>query len=241
MKQFPKTEIYSFFSIIAGIAGMAMQSWLFSTADSHGLLLHGHISEILSCLLLAGVAVVCFLFLKNVKTTGAYAQLFPQSPIAAGGSLLAAAGILFSAFTPAAVGFLKIVVRVLGIIAGLALAVGGFARLQGKRPNCLLYAAVAVYLIFRTLAFCQGWSAEVQAQVYFFPLLAHLFLLLAAYYRAALAADFKNCRQYFLFRQLALVCCLMGLAGGDRMFYLAGAVWMATDFSIPQLSGKYAG
>ena len=241
MKQFHKTDIYSFFSIIAGIVGMAMQSWLFSTADNRGLLMHGHIGEVLSCLLLAGVAVVCFLFLRNVKAAGEYAHLFPQSPVAAGGSLLAAAGILFSAFTPAAVGILKIAVRALGVIAGLALAVGGFARLQGKRPNCLLFAAVAVYLIFRTLSFCQIWSAEVQTQVYFFPLLAKLFLLLTAYYRAALAADFMNCRQYFIFRQLALVCCLMSLAGGDRVFYLAGAVWMATDFSIPELSGKYAG
>ena len=241
MKQFPKTEVYSFFSIIAGIAGMALQSWMFSTADSHGLLLHGHISEILSYLLLAGIAAAAFLFLKNLKPDGGYAQLFPQSGVAAVGSFLAAAGILFSAFTPAAVGILRIAVRALGVIAGLALAMGGYARLQGKRPNCLLYAAVSVYLIFRTLAFCQGWSAEVQVQSFFFPLLAHLFLLLAAYYRAALAAEMKNCRQYFLFRQLALVCCVMSLASGDRVFFLAGAVWMATDFCIPESSGKYAG
>ncbi len=241
MKQFPKTEVYSFFSIIAGIAGMALQSWMFSTADNQGLMLHGHISEVLSYLLLAGIAAVSFLFLKNSKSNGKYAQLFPQSGVAAAGSFLAAAGILFSAFTPAAMGVLRIAVRALGVVAGLALAFGGYARLQGKRPNCLLYAAVSVYLIFRTLAFCQGWSAEVQVQAYFFPLLAHLFLLFAAYYRAALAADLKNCRQYFLFRQLALVCCVMSLARGDQMFFLAGAVWMATDFCIPEFSGKYAG
>ena len=241
MKQFPKTEVYSFFSIIAGIAGMALQSWMFSTADSHGLLLHGHISEVLSYLLLAGIVAAAFLFLKNVKSDGGYDQLFPQSGVAAVGSFLAAAGILYSAFTPAAVGILRIAVRALGVIAGLGLALGGYARMEGKRAHCLLYAAMSVYLIFRTLAFCQGWSAEVQVQTYFFPLMAHLFLLLAAYYRAALAADLKNCRQYFLFRQLALVCCVMSLASGDRIFFLAGAVWMATDFCIPESSGKYAG
>lgn len=240
MKQFPKTEVYSFFSIIAGIAGMALQSWMFSTADSHGLLLHGHISEVLSYLLLAGIVAAAFLFLKNVKSDGGYDQLFPRSGVAAAGSFLAAAGILFSAFTPAAMGILRIAVQALGVIAGLALALGGYARMEGKRANCLLYAAVSVYLIFRTLAFCQGWSAEVQVQTYFFPLMAHLFLLLAAYYRAALAADLKNCRQYFLFRQLALVCCVMSFASGDRIFFLAGAVWMVTDFCVPESSGKYA-
>ena len=241
MKSFPKTEIYTFFSVLIGIAGMAMQSWLFSTADSYGLLIHGHIAEILSCLLLAGAAVIGFLSLKNLKFGGEYPQLFPQSPVAAAGNLVAAAGVLFSAFTPAAVGVLTTVVRALGVVAALAFALGGFARLQGKRPNCLLFAAVAVYLIARTLVFCQRWSAEVQVQIYFFPLLAILFLLLAAYYRAALAADFQNCKQYFLFRQLAIVCCLMSMAGGERVFYLAGAVWMATDFCIPEHSGKYAG
>ena len=241
MKSFPKTEIYTFFSILIGIAGMAMQSWLFTTADSHGLLVRGHISEILSCLLLAVAAAISFLSLKNRKSDGKYAQLFPQSPVAAGGCVLAAVGIFYTAFTTASVGILAFVVRTLGLLAGFALAMGGAARLQGKRPNCLLFAAVAVYLIARTLVFCQRWSAEVQVQIYFFPLLAILFLLLAAYYRAALAADFQNCKQYFLFRQMAIVCCLMSMAGGERVFYLAGAVWMATDFCIPEHSGKYAG
>ena len=79
MKQFPKTEVYSFFSIIAGIAGMALQSWMFSTVDNQSLILRGHISEILSYLLLAGIAAVSFPFLKNSKSNGQYAQLFPQS------------------------------------------------------------------------------------------------------------------------------------------------------------------
>ena len=241
MKQFPKTEIYTFFSILIGIAGLAMQSWLFSTADNHGLLVRGHIAEILSCLLLAVAAVIGFLSLKNRKSDGVYDLLFPQSPVAGIGSLLAAAGIFYCAFLPVAMGILATIVRTLGLLAGFALAMGGAARLQGKRPNCLMYAAIAVFLIARTLAFCQGWSAQVQAQLYLFPLLSHLCLLLAAYYRAALAADFKNCKQYFLFRQLALVCCLMSLAGGDRIFGISGAVWMATDFCIFEHSGKYAG
>lgn len=240
MKPFPKTEIFSLFSVLLGIIGMALQSWLFSTADSHGLLIHGHIAEALCYLLLAAAVAISILFLKNVKQSGAYAHLFPQSPVAAVGSFLAAVGILFSAFTPETVGVLTILVRVLGIAAALALALGGYARLQGKRPNCLLYAAVAVFLIFRTLAFCQGWSAEVQVQTFFFPLLAHISLLLAAYYRAELSADMGHCRQYAFFRQLALFCCLLSMAAGDRVFYLAVAVWMATDYCIPESFGKYA-
>ena len=178
MKRFPKTEIFSLCSIILGIIGMAMQSWMFSTADSHGLLLHGHISEILSFLLLAIFIAVNFLFLKNFKADGAYGHLFPQSPVAAFGSILAALGIGISAFTPAVTGVLQLAVKILGVAAAASLGYAGYCRLQGKRPNCLLHGVVALFLIFRTLAFCQKWSAEVQVQIYFFPLLASVSLLI---------------------------------------------------------------
>lgn len=240
MKQFPKTEIFSLCSILLGIVGMALQSWLFSTADSHGLLLNGHISEILSFLLLAIFIAVNFLFWKDFKADGAYGHLFPQSTVAAVGSILAAVGFGISAFTPAVTGVLQLAVKILGVAGAVSLGYAGYCRLQGKRPNCLLYAVVALFLIFRTLTFCQKWSAEVQVQTYFFPLLASVSALIAAYYRAALAADLKNCRQYLFFRQLAIFGCLMSVAGGEVVFYLAGAVWMTTDFCIPESSGKYA-
>ena len=239
MKRFLKTELFSLFSIILGIVGMALQSWLFSTADSQGLLLHGHMAEILSYILLAVFALVNFLFLKDTKPTGAYSHLFPQSLFAGIGSILAGLGIGLSAFSPEIVGVLRLVVKILGIASAAALGYAGYCRLQGKRPNCLLFAVVALFLIFRTLAFCQKWSAEVQVQTYFFPLLGGVSLLMAAYYRAAIGADMKGCRQYLFFRQLAIFCCLMSVAGGEALFYLAGAVWMATDACNPEHFGKY--
>ncbi len=240
MKPFSKSEFFSLFSIILGIVGLALQSWMFSTADSQGLLLHGHISEILSFILLALFVAVDFLFLQNTKPAGEYDHLFPKSALAGAGSLLAAAGIGLSAFTPEIMGVLQPVVRISGIAGALALGYAGCCRLRGKQPNCLLYAVVALFAIFRTLAFCQKWSAEVQVQTFFFPLLGSVSLLITAYYRAALGANLKNCRQYLFFRQLALFCCLMSLAGGETLFYLAGAVWMATDFCNPDHFGKYA-
>ena len=239
MKHVPKTEIFSLFSIVAGCAGMAMQTWLFSTADVHGLLDHGHISGILSYLLLAAVLTVSILSLKNTKSDGTYDSLFPRSIAAAVGCWIAAVGMGAASFIPVATGFLRILVRVFGALSTMALGYAGYCRFRGLRPNCLIYAAVAVYLIFRTLTFCQVWSADVQVQHFFFPLLGSLSLLMAAYYRAALGADLKNCREYLFFRQLALFCCLLSLAGGDRLFFFSGAVWMATDFCIPSAAGKY--
>ena len=219
---------------------MAMQGWLFSTANDHGLLNQGHISAILSYLLLATVVFLQFLFLKNIKSDGEYNSLFPRSVFSAVGCWIAAVGLGAASYIPVATGFLRIFVRVFGALSALALGYAGYCRFRGERPNCLVYAAVAVYLIFRTLTFCQIWSADVQVQHFFFPLLGSLSLLMAAYYRSALGADLKNCRQYLFFRQLALFCCLLSVAGGDRLFFLAAAVWMATDFCIPTAAGKYA-
>lgn len=240
MKQFPKTEFLSLFSIFSGIIGLALQSWLFSTADNEGLLIHGHMGETLSYILLAIVAAANFLFLKEVRPDGNYASLFPKSPIAIPGCFIAGIGLLVSTLTIAAEGALLLLIYILGILSGFALAYIGFCRLKEEQPHCLLFAVIAVYLIFRTLAACQAWSAEVQMQLYFFPLLGSLSLLVAAYYRAAIGADLGNCRHYLFFRNMALFCCLLSIADGDRLFYLSGAIWMATDFCIPNRYGKYA-
>ena len=238
MKQFPKTEVYSLFSILAGLIGMAMQTWLLSTVDSKGLLVHGHFSAAISFLLLAAVVVLNALYLKKVKTDLTYDQMFPQSIVSAAGTFLAAAGFAITAIMPGSAGLLGLLVRVFGIISAVGLVFAGYCRFQGKQPNCLAYAAVAMFLIFRTLVLCQGWSAEVQIERYFFPLLACLSLLMAAYFRASLVLESKDCKRYLFFRQFALFCCMLSFVGGDSIFYLAGIMWIATDYCIPALPEK---
>ncbi len=240
MNRFPKTEFLSLFSIILGLVGMALQSWLMSEMDSSGLLPFHHISGTVAFILLAVVVAVSFFFLKSVRPSETYGQMFPKSPIAGIGCILAGVGMAFSASAPDATGILQLLAPVLGIAAAGALAFAGFSRLQGRQPNCLLFALVAVALIVRTMLSCQKWSAETQVPLYFFPLLACLSLLLATYFRAELGTTGKNCRQYLFFRQLALYCCLVSMAGGDWLFYLSGAIWMATDFYAPAFYGKYA-
>ena len=240
MKQVPKMEIFSLFSVITGAVGFAMQSWLFSAVDNKGLLPSNHISAVISFLLLAAVVAANILFLRNFKPAGEYDHLFPKSAVSGVGSILAALGFGISAMLPVVSPVLRILVRVFGFISVAGLAFGGYCRLQGKRPDCLIYGGVSLFLIIRTLIFCQLWSAQVQVQIFFFPLLASLSLLMAAYYRAAMGANLKNCRQYLFFRQLALFCCLVSIAGGDRLFYLSGAIWMATDYCAPDAFGKYA-
>ena len=233
MKQFPKTEVYSIFSILAGLAGIAMQSWLLTTVDHKGLLTRNHISAIISFLLLAAIVVVNILFLKKQKSAEGYKQMFPNSLVSGVGSFLAAVGFLFATLSANTNGLLEILVKVFGFLSVIALAFAGYCRLMKKRPNCLLYAVVAVFLILRTLVYCQGWSAEIQVERYFFPLLGSLCLLLAAYYRAALVIGTEDWRRYQFFRQIAIYSCLLSVVTGDTLFFLAGALWMTTDYCIP--------
>lgn len=240
MKQFPKTELMSVVSVVFGIVGLVMQNWLCKSADFQGLLIPGHFATGLSIVLLLVVAAGNLLILEDVKTGGEYARLFPKSIAAAVGSFIGAAGILFSAFSFVGNGILPLLVTGLGILSAIALGYAGYCRLVGKPSSSLLFAAMAVFLIFRTLASCQVWTAEVQVQTFLFPLLAHLSLLLATYYRAALGADLKNCRQYMFFRQIAAFCCLLSSVWGEPVFFLSCAILLVTDFCEPEFYGKYA-
>ena len=240
MKRFPKTELMSVVSVAFGIVGLVMQRWLRDSADAQGLLQSGHFATGLSFVLLLVVAAGNLMVLGDVKSEGEHDSLFPKSVFAALGSFLGAAGILVSTFSFKDAGILTVLVTALGILSAVALGYAGFCRLQGKQPQFLLFAVVTVLLIFRTLAACRVWSAEVQVQSFVFPLLANFSLLLATYYRTNLCAEQKNCRQYMFFRQLAVFCCLLSCVWGDSVFYLAGAVWLITDFCNPDFYGKYA-
>lgn len=240
MKRFPKTEFLSLFSIILGLVGMSLRSWMLSDTDDWGLLPVYHAGGIWAFILLAVVIAAAFFFLKIVKPSEVYGQMFPKSPIAGAGCILAALGFAFSSLATEGAGRFQALAPVLNLIAAVALGLAGISRLRGRQPNCLSFALVAVALIARTMLSCQKWSAQTQLPVYFFPLLACLSLLLATYFRAELGTTGKNCRQYLLFRQIALYCCLVSMSDGQWLFYLSGAVWMATDFYAPAFYGKYA-
>ena len=126
----------------AGIIGLALRSWLLSLVEDTGLLPRNHIAEILSLLLLAVIMVVCVLGVRKGKSTEVYARLFPRSSVAAFGNTFAALGLTISAFTLKAGGFLQVLVPVLGVLSGGALAVVAYCRLKDLRPNCLLHIVV---------------------------------------------------------------------------------------------------
>ena len=229
MELFSKKGLFPWISIFAGLVALALQSLLFSCADKNGLLPAGHFAGVVPFVLLAVALGICAAGAANFPKANAYETLFPVSVPAAIGLVLATAGMGVSAFTVTAKGLLGLAVPVLGVCAAASLSICAYCRAKGIRPHCLLWGIVAVYLIFRTLVCCQGWGAQPQLQLYFFPMLACLFLLITGYYRAELGVKPDSCRQYVFFSQAALFCCLPALAGADRLFYLSAALWLATD------------
>lgn len=224
--------IFPWFALLAGVISAAMQSWLLSSVDSRGLLPDPHNASIFSCFLLVATLGVCLLVLRKASPTAAYEALFPRSPIAAAGTAIAAIGMLISAFSLPVSGILGLLTPIFGALSGGALLVTAYCRFQGVRPNCLLHSVVAVFFIVRTMACCQTWGAEPQLQLYLFPLLASLFLLIAAYYRAELDIMAKNSLRYVFFSQGALMCCLSSAAHSQGLFYLSAALWLAADFFV---------
>ena len=232
-----RSGIFPWFTIIEGLAGFFLQCWLFSTSNAKGLLPADHIAGYLSFGLLALTTVICWLGARSEDNLCPDTPIF-SSGVATVGIALGAACMAFSAFTANGKGILQIPTFGTGILAAAALGYIALCRAKKIHADALLHCIITVYLIFRTMVSCSVWSAEPQFQQYFFPLLACVFLMIASYYRAALALGFAHSKKYAFFSQTALFCCFMCCRGSDWVFYLSGALWLTFDFPAPSAAPK---
>lgn len=232
MNKISRTGWFPWVSLLTGAVGFGLRRWQLSSVDSRGLLPPYHLAGFLSLFLLLLTAGITFWRLYRIPATKAYRRLFPASKLAAAGTAIGAVGLGVSAFMVKATGMLQILVPILGVLCAAALLYAAYCRLLGMRPNAFLHGAVAVYLIFRILTYCRIWGAESQVQVYLFPMLGMLFLLLACYFRGEIDAMIGDYRKYMFFSQLALFCSIMCLPGNDWPFYGTVALWLAADFCI---------
>lgn len=232
-----KKYFFPIFSLVMGAVGFCLRDWLFG-AQQEGLLPEKHIAGILLLILLAAVLAVCLWAVRKLVFSENYPKRFPKSTPAGVGIALGALGMGLASFRLEAVGALRYLLPVLAVVGIGAMLLGAYCRIRGTRPHCLLYGLFAVYLIIYTLARSRAWGAEPQLQVYFIPLLALLFLLIACYYRAELTTRAGNCRRYVFFGQAALFCCCVSMRGEDWLFYLSGALWTAADFCALSFGGQ---
>ena len=232
MNHLSKPGLFPWFSLLTGLIGLSLQSLLLSAVDKSGLLPVGHFGSIMTYILLAVTLGVCFLTLRRATVSQAYSRQFPRSYIAAAGNAIGAAGLLYCTFTLTAAGVFGILLRVTSALSGVILLVMAFCRIKEQRPHYLLRCVVTVYLMLRAVTCCRLWGSEPQIQLFFFPLLASLFLVLASYYRTELDAKNGDCRRYAFFNQAALFCCCLSIPGESGLFYLLSAIWMAADSCV---------
>ena len=229
--------IFPWFTVIEGVAGFVLQCGLFSSVNADGLLPHNHIAGILSFALLAMTLVICWLGSRE-ESDLCPDRLFFSSSLASIGVGLSAIGVALSALTVAGKGILQLLAFGSGILAAVALGFIAIRRAKKLHADAMLHSIITVYLILRTMASCSTWSAEPQFQLYFFPLLACVFLMITSYYRAALALGVEHSKKYVFFSQAALFCCLLCCRGEDWIFYLSGALWLTFDCPAPSTVPK---
>ena len=232
MKKLFKPTILPSFTLITGVIGLALRAWLFFFGiDQKGLLVASHPANALTFLLTALVLVVLFLCVRPLNAVDRYQKLFPASVFPALGCVAAAGGIAWVNFRDLnmrsdTITMLSLFLGILAIISLLFLA---YFRIKRIRPVCYFHVLVTVYLMFHLISQYRLWSSEPQLQVYFFPLLASVFLMLSAYHSAVLDARKSGRRWYVFFNQSALFCCYLSMWGDSWPFYLTMGFWMLSS------------
>lgn len=233
MKKILKPAILPLFTPIAGIIGFILRLWLFAGGtDEKGLLTPNHPAGILCFVLTAIVLAVVALCAFRLEPVDSYKKLFPAHALAGIGCFVAAAGILYVDIRDllSKSDTITIITLVLGLIAAACLVVLGLCRFKGNRPSFWLHSAVTVYFMLHLVSQYRLWSSEPQLQVYFFPLMASVFLMLTAYQRTVLDAEKNSSRRFFVFcHQIALFFCMLSWQGQNLPFYLTMSLWLVTN------------
>ncbi len=231
MKKMFRATYLPLFTLLAGVIGFALRLWLFGAGiDEKGLLIAGHPAGILVWILTALVMAMLALSTRKLDAVAKYSMLFPRSAFAGIGCILGAAGLLYVNIRELlqVQDVITIVTLILGLAAAVALLLLGACRWQGKRPAFWLHSVMTVYFMLHLISQYRLWSAESELQIYFFPLLASVFLMLTAYHGTVLDAE-KGSRRWYVFTSLsALFFCCLSLQGTSWPFYLTMGLWLGT-------------
>lgn len=229
-------HILPLFTVGAGGLGFALRLWLFSNIDEKGLLPAGHPTGIL--LLILSAAVVGILFLAARRPAPRAVSKRSLRPIHAAACLLGGIGLILNAFTALRFSASRLATPALALslAGGAAMILMGVLRFLGKRPPYWLAAVLTIVLMIDTVAQCQVWGAEPQLQVYCFPLLASVFLILTAYQETALLARKGNRSRLAFCSQCAAFFCCLSFNNTHRFFYMGLFLWalMEVFFCLPR-------
>lgn len=232
MKNPLKSTLLPWLTLGAGILGLILRSWLYTSGmDGKGLLIESHPANAMSfivCALFLGALILC---VSDLGHAPAYTMLFPEGKPILLGNCIAAVGLAATGFfeLQSAEGMFGLVYFLVTLLAAASLAFIGWCSYKKTPVSFLFHAAVTMFFMLRLITQYQHWSSEPQLQNFFFPLAASIFLMLTAYHRTTLDARSGNRSTYVFFNQAALFFCLMSLPGEYWLYYGAMSIWSAVN------------
>lgn len=226
MKNPFRFSILPYFTMGAGGIGLCLRLWLFSATDEKGLLPAGHPADAMLYILTALVLGILFLASREVSTSPFRCGFRPAAE--AIGNLAGGLGLLLSALTALLSGR-SLLSAIICMAGGILLLFAAFLSYKKTPLPYWLPAAVTVVLMVNTVVQCRVWGSIPQLQLYFFPLLASIFLILTAYHRTTLAAKHGKRKHLAFFSQGALFLCCLSLNSSNWVLYLGMAFWAAAQ------------
>lgn len=229
MKHPFRSHILPFFTMGAGGLGFALRLWLFSATDNKGLLPAGHFADTAIYILTALVLGILFLATRELKPRKLSRRFASLS--AAIAYLLGALGLIINALMSISSSNVRLAVlaTIASVLGGLIMLCMAFLKYTRRKLPYWLPAVLTMVLMLCTIAQCQIWGAEPQLQVYFFPLLASIFLILTAYHKTILAAKRGKTNLLAFFSQGALFLCCLSLNSSQWPFYFGMLCWAAVQ------------
>lgn len=224
------TKFLPLITLGAGGIGMVLRIWYLTSTDAKGLLPTFHLADTICYIVFAIALALIFLTVRQLPNEGKYHKLFPASIQRCVGCGIGAITIIFtSLYDVIHKAALSVPALILGLLAAVSLLLLAFCRYKGSRPSAFLLLPPVVYLMFHAVIQARLWSSETQASVVFFPFMASIFLLLNAYFLAALTVRQKGLRQYVFFNQATLLLCCISFSCDSRLFYMGMAAWVGLD------------
>ena len=242
MKRLFSGRLLPWLSMGLGGVTLALRSWLYTGGiDEKGLFVASHPAGILAFIVAAlflGLLALCVASM-NAKTS--YAELFPQSTVAAVGSAVGGLGILLTAVNMVLrpENAIALVCGFVGIPAAACRGLCGWCCWRQQRPSFLFHGITTLFLLLYCICQYRLWSTEPQLGASFFQLRACVLLMLYGYQRTAMDAGIGNAVFLTFVGQAAIFFCLATIPDANPLFFLCMALWCATG--TPSFSRKTGG
>ena len=164
----------------------------------------------------------------SLEKEAAYAALFRPANEDLIFSLLGAAALMVGCAMEFSGSMMRMLLAMLGILAGGGLAAAAVLRRRGKMPPAALYVFAIVFYVARLFRDFRRWMHDPAVLGYCFHLFALISFMLAAYHAGAFSFDRGARRRFAFFSLTGVLFGAVALCGSDwptALVYGGSALW----------------